>query len=58
MKWLLCLAFIAYVKAPFGYEKTYRDVVSYKIDGMSIILTREGGKIAVVPSLFTIIEEK
>jgi len=58
MKWLLCLVFVAWVKTPLGIDKVYRDIVSYKVDGMSIILTRENGKVVVAPALFTMIEEK
>lgn len=59
MKHLLYLLFfVAYVHTPFGIDKKYSDIKSFKIDGMSIVLITSDNRQIVVPSIFTVIEEK
>lgn len=59
-KWLLCVAFIAHVKIPFGIAKAYNNVRDVEIMpmGITLKLVLEDDKVVYVPALFTIIEEK
>lgn len=58
--WLLCFIFIAYVKAPFGIEKTYKNVKSVDIMpmGITLKLTLDTDKVIYVPAMFTVVEER
>lgn len=54
------LAFYVQVKIPAGMSRSYEDVKRIEIlqDGFTIKLTLHDDKIAYVPALFTIIEER
>ena len=60
MKGLLCLIFVAYVKAPFGVTKTYEKVKDVEIMpmGITLKLILSDGKLVYVPAMFTVVEEK
>jgi hypothetical protein len=58
MKWLYGFIFVAYVHTPLGIDRTYKNVVSYRIEGMNVILILDTGKQVVAPALFTLVEEK
>lgn len=56
---LALLAFYVQVKIPAGMSRTYDNVKSVDVfGGFTLRLVLENDKVAYVPALFTIIEEK
>ena len=57
MKWILSLLFLVRVSIPFGLKETY-EVKRYEHFGEMYLLELTNGKQALVPAMWTIIEEK